>query len=164
MNALVGMLNNKSNLKTEGHIDEDIQTEQASKDKKTVEQCVFKKKHKKKQTDITADRNNKRVRSHRSRTESKDPDPGNSKGDSRKDPKKKDEISNNVRITEPLLRKVVQSKLGNYQNNKDTYGNGLIRIISESEFLIACYMLIKGNPGNMTKGIDNATLDGINLD
>ena len=40
--------------------------------------------------------------------------------------------------------------------------NGLIRIISDPQFLQGCYNEIKSKPGNMTKGTDNSTLDGIN--
>ena len=41
----------------------------------------------------------------------------------------------------------------------------LIDILSNTDFLIACYGLIKGKPGNMTPGSDprRTTLDGINL-
>lgn len=41
--------------------------------------------------------------------------------------------------------------------------NGLIRILSNPEFLQACYLEIKSKPGNMSKGTDNTTLDGINI-
>lgn len=39
----------------------------------------------------------------------------------------------------------------------------VIRILSDPMFLIACYELIRGNPGNMTPGADisKITLDGI---
>lgn len=35
-------------------------------------------------------------------------------------------------------------------------------VISEKEMLIQSYLSMKSNPGNMTKGIDKETLDGIN--
>lgn len=41
--------------------------------------------------------------------------------------------------------------------------NGLIRILSNPEFLQACYLEIKSKPGNMSKGTDDTTLDGINI-
>jgi group II intron reverse transcriptase/maturase len=46
------------------------------------------------------------------------------------------------------------------KNNKY---NGLIKIISNIDYLIACYDLIKGKPGNMTMGIKKETLDGIDI-
>jgi group II intron reverse transcriptase/maturase len=39
-----------------------------------------------------------------------------------------------------------------------------IRTIAKIDNLIAAYELIKSNPGNMTRGTDNTTLDGIDLD
>ena len=42
------------------------------------------------------------------------------------------------------------------------YGN-LINIISDTSTLQAAYLAIKGKSGNMTKGLDNETLDGIDL-
>lgn len=41
--------------------------------------------------------------------------------------------------------------------------NGLIRILSNPLFLQACYLEIKSKPGNMSKGTDDTTLDGINI-
>jgi hypothetical protein len=184
MNADGNMDSSISDLKTEGHIDEDIKIVQASKDKETDQSQKPTKnkgcnnKHKKEQIDITAESLNRakgmgkpstpikvmRVRSHHSRIGLNGPKPDNSKDDSQKKSTKEHEISKKVKITEPLLRKVVESKLTNYLNKNKTYSNGLIRIIADPDFLIACYMLIKGKSGNMTKGIDGATLDGINLE
>jgi hypothetical protein len=175
------MLSYNGNLKTEGHIDEDIKSVQASKDKQNRREVKVKNnsqnKHNKKQIDITAELhdNNKviskssyshvmRVRSHHSRMGCNKPQPDNSKGGSRKNPIKDNEISKMSKVTELILRKVVKSKLDNYLNNESKYSNGIIRIIGNVEFLLACYNLIKGKSGNMTKGIDNAALDGINLD
>jgi len=183
MNANINILSYTSNLKTEGHIDEDIKNVQASKDRQNHRVRKIQKgnktqnKHNKEQIDITAKSfdgakgmdkpstsQRMRVRSHHSRIGSNDPSPDDSKGGSRKKPTKDNEISKINKITESILRKVVESKLGNYLNNESKYGNGLIRIIANTEFLLACYILIKGNSGNMTKGIDNTTLDGINID
>lgn len=41
--------------------------------------------------------------------------------------------------------------------------NGIINILANPLFLQACYLEIKSNPGNMSKGATNETLDGINL-
>lgn len=44
---------------------------------------------------------------------------------------------------------------------KDNKYNGIINIIANPAFLKACYNEIKSRPGNMSKGITNETLDGI---
>lgn len=46
---------------------------------------------------------------------------------------------------------------------KDNMYNGLINIISNPLFLQGCYNEIKSKPGNMSKGTNPETLDGINL-
>lgn len=50
---------------------------------------------------------------------------------------------------------------------RDTQGKyrKLVKILSNEEYLIACYNLIKGKPGNMTPGADRGkvTLDGLTL-
>ena len=51
--------------------------------------------------------------------------------------------------------------VNNYIKGDGTY-NGLINILSDPLFLQACYLEIKSKPGNMSKGFDNTTLDGIN--
>jgi hypothetical protein len=56
----------------------------------------------------------------------------------------------------------VTDLLNNYKSRDDKY-NGLIRILADPAFLQACYMMIKGKPGNMTMGITEETLDGISL-
>lgn len=48
--------------------------------------------------------------------------------------------------------------------NKDGRYGGIISLISDPRVLIHAYLAIKGNPGNMTSGIDNATLDKIDLE
>jgi len=47
-----------------------------------------------------------------------------------------------------------------YLKGNGTY-NGLIRIISNPLFLQGCYNEMKSKPGNMSKGTDDTTLDGI---
>ena len=65
-----------------------------------------------------------------------------------------------IRKTAPNLFVEVSKRLKKYENN-DIYYN-LNKIIGDPYFLIACYENIKSKPGNMTKGIDNYTLDGLN--
>ena len=57
---------------------------------------------------------------------------------------------------------LVKQEIKNYKNKQNNY-NGLIRLISRPEFLIACYEEIKGKPGNMTPGMDKTTLDGLSV-
>jgi len=64
-------------------------------------------------------------------------------------------------ILEIHLYRVVLSELNNYKTSDGKF-NGIIRII-DSNMLQTCYSLIKSNPGNMTPGTENITLDGINL-
>jgi hypothetical protein len=65
-------------------------------------------------------------------------------------------------ILEYKLYRVVISELNKYETSEGKY-NGIIRII-DSEMLQACYSLIKSNPGNMTPGTEDITLDIINPD
>lgn len=53
-----------------------------------------------------------------------------------------------------------KTEVDKYLKGNGTY-NGLIRIISDPIFLQGCYNEIKSKPGNMSRGTDNSTLDGI---
>lgn len=55
---------------------------------------------------------------------------------------------------------LVKKELQTYCNKQNVY-NGLINIMKNPAFLVACYEEIKGKPGNMTKGSIKGTLDGI---
>lgn len=57
----------------------------------------------------------------------------------------------------------VKSQLGLY-THKDGRYNGIVRILADAGFLQYCYMLIKGKPGNMSKGATKETLDGISYE
>lgn len=59
------------------------------------------------------------------------------------------------------LATLVQKELQLYKNKQGIY-NGLINILKNPEFLVACYEIIRGKPGNMTRGSTKETLDGIN--
>jgi len=52
-------------------------------------------------------------------------------------------------------------ELNKYIKHNKTY-NGIINILANPEFLSICYAEIKSKPGNMSKGINEETLDGIN--
>ena len=47
--------------------------------------------------------------------------------------------------------------------SKNNVYNGIINILANPLFLQACYLEITSKPGNMSKGIIDETLDGINL-
>jgi len=65
-------------------------------------------------------------------------------------------------ILETHLYKVVLSELNKYKDSNGKY-NGIIRIL-DSKMLQTCYSLIKSNPGNMTPGTTDITLDGLNTE
>lgn len=56
----------------------------------------------------------------------------------------------------------IKGELNKYMSKNGKY-NGIINILANPLFLQACYLEIKSKPGNMSKGIDKETLDGINL-
>jgi group II intron reverse transcriptase/maturase len=66
-----------------------------------------------------------------------------------------------IRKTRPNLLVEVSKRMKKFVNDEGVYYN-LNKLLSDPYFLIACYENIKGKPGNMTKGIDNYTLDGLN--
>lgn len=66
-----------------------------------------------------------------------------------------------VRKTRPVLVVEASKRLKKYISTDNKYYN-INELIADPFFLIACYEDIKSKPGNMTKGIDNYTLDGIN--
>ena len=53
-------------------------------------------------------------------------------------------------------------ELNKYISKNSKY-NRIINILLNPLFLQACYLEIKSKPGNMSKGITNETLDGINI-
>jgi len=105
-----------------------------------------------------------RSRSHRSSLKPEKVQPGKAKGDSSDSPTEKRRTRNKVSLTNQNLRSFVESKLSLYRDDGDTKYNGLIKILADPGFLQFCYMLIKGKPGNMSKGITKETLDGISYE
>lgn len=61
----------------------------------------------------------------------------------------------------PPLANIISLKLGELKTYDEKY-NKIIQLISDPYFLYACYEQIKGKPGNMTRGINKQTLDGLN--
>lgn len=58
---------------------------------------------------------------------------------------------------------IVKKELQACCNKQNTY-NGLVNILKNPAFLVACYEEIRGKPGNMTKGSIKGTLDGLTLE
>ena len=48
--------------------------------------------------------------------------------------------------------------------NKSGMYNGIINILANPLFLQACYLEIKGKPGNMLKGVTTETVDVVYLE
>lgn len=105
-----------------------------------------------------------RSRSHRSSQKSEKIETGKTKGDSNISSTEKRRTRNKVSLTNQNLRSFVESKLSLYRDESDSKYNGLIKILADPGFLQFCYLLIKGKPGNMSKGITNETLDGISYE
>nr|QBM31539.1 hypothetical protein [Arthrobotrys musiformis] len=82
------------------------------------------------------------------------------KDNSKKSSAEKRGTRNNVSLTNQNLRSYVQSKLDQYRDIDGKY-NGIVKILADVGFLQFCYMLIKGKPGNMSRGITPETIDGI---
>lgn len=99
------------------------------------------------------------------RRRSRHSSPKRAKDGSLNAPLKSDQISKpKASNAEDLLRRVVVNQLDKYVDTKNEGKyNGIIRIISDPNFLFECYKLIKSNPGNMSKGTTPETLDGINM-
>jgi group II intron reverse transcriptase/maturase len=55
---------------------------------------------------------------------------------------------------------IVKKELQTCCNKQNTY-NGLVNILKNPAFLVACYEEIRGKPGNMTKGSIKGTLDDL---
>ena len=69
--------------------------------------------------------------------------------------KTKDKVT--ARPVRPTLASIVFPKLDKSRTYDGKYNN-LIHMISDTNFMIACYNEIKGNPGNMTPGSTQETL------
>jgi retron-type reverse transcriptase len=57
----------------------------------------------------------------------------------------------------------LKAELDKLKKGDNSY-SGLIKILANSEYLKASYLEIKSKPGNMSKGMDDTTLDGISND
>uniref|UniRef100_UPI0022388067 reverse transcriptase domain-containing protein n=1 Tax=Ramaria rubella TaxID=113071 RepID=UPI0022388067 len=111
-------------------------------------------------SDLTAESHlqEMRRRSSHSSPEPKGSDPRKTKGSSKKPLANKTKVSQLV--SNQTLRTFVTSKLDRFKNIDGKY-NGIIRILADPAYLQFCYMLIKGKPGNMRRGLIKETLDGI---
>lgn len=102
----------------------------------------------------------KRGRSPHSSQEPKIPN-SQAKGDSVKSPTPKQRSRS--MISNQSLRMFVTSQLEQYKDKDGKY-NAIVRILADAGFLQYCYMLIKGKPGNMSKGLTKETLDGLSYE
>lgn len=154
-----------SNLEAECHSSEEsnkITNVQESKSGKTISNKKDKNDRVRKPSDLSAYTSNsntgKRRQNPHSSPDPKRPNSCETKGGSEKTPVKNQRSRSMVNNLN--LRMFVESKLDQYKNDQDKY-NGIIRILADAGFLQFCYMLIKGKPGNMSKGATKETLDGI---
>lgn len=103
----------------------------------------------------------KRRRNPHSSQDGNNPNLSVTKGGSVKTPTEK--RGSRSMVNNQTLRMFVSSRLDTYKGKDDKY-NGIIRILADAGFLQYCYMLIKGKPGNMSKGVTNETLDGLSYE
>lgn len=76
---------------------------------------------------------------------------------------KRKEISNSL-PGEGNICRVLNGRLNDYKDEQNgKLKNGVIRLISNPNFLLDAYRLIKSKPGNMSVGSNSQTLDGINI-
>ena len=74
-------------------------------------------------------------------------------------------FSTNIRsinLDERVLATELKQMIEKYKNKDGRYGN-LIQIIGSFSTINLAYLMIKSNPGISAKGVNNETLDGINL-
>lgn len=158
-NAISGCSDLNSCLKAEGHFNEksnEVTCVQEPKSEKTISKPE-RNNTVRELSDLSAS-TRKRGRNPHSSQDPKNPNPRKTKEGSERTPTLKQ--GSRSKVSNPNLRMFVLSKLGQYKDRNGKY-NGIIRILSGAGFLQFCYMLIKGNPGNMSRGITKETLDGL---
>lgn len=81
-------------------------------------------------------------------------------------PKKIKDSAKNTKISEAFSRIAfqtkLQSKINELQKTHQKIYN-LDEFYTDINFLVSCYLMIKGKAGNMSSGTNNETLDGIDL-
>jgi group II intron reverse transcriptase/maturase len=176
--AVSDIISTSSILWAKSRSNEENKIVQTTKETIHDESMNIKKEDNKGTGDLTALFKNKRRRNHDSK---KKPDLPKSKKKKEKDTNENKEkfdksekvlikggsssiLKDNSEISkltvEEQLCRVVNDLLKNYKNINGLY-NGIIRIIANPQFLFECYKFIKSNPGNMSTGLTNETLDGI---
>jgi len=81
----------------------------------------------------------------------------NTKRASRKTKSLNKTVDRNAVVT--MLRSKILNSQGRHQKIKN-----LLDTFSNVDYLVTCYLLIKGKPGNMSPGVEPTTLDGIDLE
>lgn len=172
MKAIKGCSDLNGNLEAKCHSNEEskhktVTNAQESKSEKAISESTDKKGETREPLEKSAStliNNSKREKSPRSSPDRKNPNSRKTKEGSEKAPVKKQGSRIPVHASQsPDIRMFVKSKLDLY-TNKDGRYNGIIRILADAGFLQICYMLIKGKPGNMSKGATKETLDGISYE
>lgn len=105
-----------------------------------------------------------RGRSHHSTDGPQKGGPGlNPKG--KDDKKNKDVKISNVSVKKNVLRTYILRRLydNHFEKKNDGQYNAIIRVIADPIVLQLCYILIKSKKGITAKGINNVTLDGMEL-
>lgn len=73
------------------------------------------------------------------------------------------EVKLNKLAAKPKLVHIVSQRLEEFKTHDNKYSN-FTELLGDPYFLIACYDEIRGKQGNMTRGLNRETLDGINID
>jgi len=161
--SIIGNSDYDGSLKAKSHSRQEIPKEKVQKSKVNLPDPAPNPEKKNGEDEEPEERSASKCMRSRSRRSSEKPErakPGQAKGDSRVSPTEKQRTRNKVSLTNQSLRSFVESKLNLYRD-KDDKLNGIINILADPGYLQFCYMLIKGKPGNMSKGITKETLDGI---
>jgi hypothetical protein len=83
-------------------------------------------------------------------------------------PKKSKDSTKNIKVSETLSRIAfqtdldLQSKINELKKSHQKIYN-LDEFYTDINFLVSCYLMIKGKAGNMSPGTSTETLDGIDL-
>lgn len=64
----------------------------------------------------------------------------------------------------PTLANITELKLNGLSTHDNKYNKIVPLLVADPFYLIECYNNIRGKPGNMIKGANSTTLDGINLE
>nr|WUR10623.1 hypothetical protein [Elmerina hispida] len=69
----------------------------------------------------------------------------------------------NIALSRIAFQVELKSRISKLQKEHQKYYN-LVSLLYDVNFLVSCYMMIKGKAGNMSPGTTSETLDGIDLE